>query len=285
VLLGARLNAPSTELAAFAETRPPLPTPGAGPVVERRTPAAVDEKAPEPRHTPPRRAQPPGVVPEEEYPESYGEPVSGSLSSPVVEAPVAPAGPAEWERLAEAADFPGAKAAVEREGGFGQALGRASASQLMVLADIARAVGSREQAMRALRRVLSAYDSTPEAPIAAWTLGNLLEQAGDRLGAADAYATYRRLSPAGDFAEDAAARQVDAALAQGNLELAGRAVDEYAQNFPKGKRLAELRRRLLALSAPEDASAASRTEPEEDEDASEPGADAPASPPVPRHAH
>ena len=41
--------------------------------------------------------------------------------------------------------------------------------------------------MRALRRVLEAYVSAPEAPIAAWTLGNLLEQSGDRAGAADAY--------------------------------------------------------------------------------------------------
>jgi hypothetical protein len=132
--------------------------------------------------------------------------------------------------------------------------------------------------MLALKRVLAAYVSAPEAPIAAWSLANLLDQSGDRAGAADAYATYRRLSPTGDFAEDAAARQVDVAFAQGNLELAGRAVDEYAQNFPKSKRLGELRKRLAALAAPSDATSA---EPEEEDDANEPGAEVPAVPPTP----
>jgi hypothetical protein len=102
----------------------------------------------------------------------------------------------------------------------------------------------------------------------------LLEQAGDRSGAAAAYATYRRLSPTGDFAEDAAARQVDAALSQGNLELGNRAMEEYAQNFPKGRRLAELRKRLNALGAAPDAGVQPETD--DDEDPTEPSVDAPA---------
>jgi hypothetical protein len=104
-------------------------------------------------------------------------------------------------------------------------------------------------------------------------LGNLLDQLGDRAGAADAYATYRRLSPTGDFAEDAAARQVDAALSQGNLELGRRALEEYAENFPKGRRLAELRKRLSALEAPPDAAAATSTDADDEDDGAEPGAD------------
>ena len=143
------------------------------------------------------------------------------------------------------------------------------------------------EATKALRRVLSSYVSAPEAPLAAWTLGNLLEQAGDRAGAAEAYATYRRLSPTGDFAEDAAARQVDAALSQGNLELGRRAMEEYAENFPKGRRLAELRKRLASLEAPLAGAAADPNlagaqpgEPAEpdDDDAVEPRGDAPAAP-------
>jgi hypothetical protein len=213
----------------------------------------------------------------EDYPETYGEPAAAPLSEP---APVV-AGPAEWERLAESSDFQGARASIDANGGFNQAIGRASASQLLVLADVARASGSREQAMLALRRVLTAYVSAPEAPIAAWTLGNLLDQSGDRVGAADAYATYRRLSPTGDFAEDAAARQVDVAFSQGNLELAGRAVDEYAQNFPKGRRLAELRKRLQAMAAPAAEASSAVSDSEEDDEAAEPGAEAPADAPVP----
>jgi hypothetical protein len=92
------------------------------------------------------------------------------------------------------------------------------------------------------------------------------------------------LSPAGDFAEDAAARQVDAALSQGNLELGRRAMEEYAQNFPTGRRLAELRKRLVALEAPAaDGSASPAPEPEDssEDDSAEPSADAPGTSPAP----
>ncbi len=277
VMVGVRAAAPVMEPAAFAEPRPPLPTPGAAPVVERHAPAAERNDTPTPKHARPAPVPPLDEVAPEVYPEGYGEPVS----MPAVESAPVTVAPAAWEGLAEAGDFRAAKDALDREGGFAVALGRASASQLMVLADIARGVGSREQAISALRRVLSAHVSAPEAPIAAWTLGNLLDQSGDGPGAADAYATYRRLSPTGDFAEDAAARQVDVAFSQGNLELATRAVDEYSRNFPKSKRLGGLRNRLAALAAPADASGATGTEPEEEEDSSEPGADAPAEPPKP----
>lgn len=281
VMVGARWNAPVAEMSAVAEPRPLPAMPGAGPVREPRAPAAEQKDAPEPKPARPQRPPRADLVADEVYPEVYGEPAA-TLSASASDSAAAPAGPAEWERLAEASDFTAAKVALEREGGFQPAVGRASASQLMVLADIARAVGSREQAMLALKRVLLAYAAAPEAPIAAWTLGNLLEQAGDRVGAAEAYATYRRLSPAGDFAEDAAARQVDAALSQGNLELASRAVEEYAQNFPKGRRLAELRKRLLSLAAPADAPS-DGAEPEEDDEALEPGAQVAAPPPASEH--
>ena len=273
VALGARLHAPAAELAAVAEPRSALPTPGAGPAAEPGTPAAEQHAAPTQKRARARRPLPTGVA-AAEYVETYDEPVGVVVNEP---APVS--GAPEWETLAESGDFHAAKAALERQGGFQRASERASASQLLVLADIARASGGRDEAAQALRRVLSAYLSAPEAPLAAWTLGNLLEQAGDRAGAAEAYAAYRRLSPTGDFAEDAAARQVDAALSQGNLELGTRAMEEYAQNFPKGRRLAELRNRLNALAAPADAAAPGSSEPEDD-DATEPSADAPAAPPA-----
>jgi TolA-binding protein len=274
VFVGVRLNArPASELAAVAEPRPALPAPGAAVVPERQAVAEKRADAPAPKHARPARVLPAEEELVEQYPETYGEPA-------VASEPLVAAGPAEWEVLAETGDFKSAKDALDHEGGFERVLVRASASQLLVLADITRASGGRDQAAQALKRVLSAYDSAPEAPIAAWTLGNLLDQAGDKAGAAEAYATYRRLSPTGDFAEDAAARQVDAALSQGNVELGTRALEEYAQNFPKGRRLAELRKRLAALSAPADASSPAATEPEEDDEAVEPGAEAPTKSPA-----
>jgi hypothetical protein len=280
VLVGTRLHAPPAEVAAVAEPPAALPVPGAGPALEPEAPVATRESAPARKRTQAPRVSATGEVATESYPESYGDPPGLVPSEPISVVEFA-----EWERLAEAGDFRAAKLALDQSGGFESAAQRASASQLLVLADIARAAGSRDQASQALRRVLSTYVSAPEAPLAAWTLGNLLEQAGDKAGAAAAYATYRRLSPTGDFAEDAAARQVDAALSQGNLELGRRALEEYAQNFPKGRRVAELRKRLAALEAPTNAAASAPGETDVDDDGAEPAADAPEAPPVTPREH
>jgi hypothetical protein len=159
-----------------------------------------------------------------------------------------PAPAPEWQHLVEIGDFPGARRALDQQGGFDVAIAHASPAELMSLVDIARASGERGQAASALRQVL-AHPEAPEAPLAAWTLGNLLDQAGDEPGAAQAFALYRRLSPAGDFAEDAAARQIDVALADGNAELVRQLVEDYAQDFPQGRRRSEFRRAEQALVA------------------------------------
>ncbi len=155
----------------------------------------------------------------------------------------------EWQQKADAGEFKAARAALERAGGWDAAVGGASPDQLMTLVDVARASGEREPAVRALRRLLNGYADAPEAPLAAWTLGNLLEQGGDLSGAAEAYALYRRLSPTGDFAEDAAAREVDVALSAGNYEAALQLVEQYAKDFPAGRRLQEFREELQKLEA------------------------------------
>lgn len=161
---------------------------------------------------------------------------------------VPPTEPPAWQRQADLGDFSAARATLERAGGFGSAISTASPDQLMTLVDVARSTGEREHAVRALRRLLDSFAGAPEAPLAAWTLGNLLEQGGDRLGSANAYALYRRLSPTGDFAEDAAAREVDVALSEGNHELATQLVEQYQRDFPNGHRLAELREDLKKFS-------------------------------------
>jgi hypothetical protein len=275
VLVGVKLQSPVVEIAARPEPAR-LPTAPAGAPREPEAPQAQPEERTPEKHPRAHRGVPVADAGSEFLPETYGEPSGLVASEP---APVVVAESAEWEKLAEAGDTRAAKEAIERSGGFQQAVSRASAGQLLVLADIARGTGNREQAAQALRRVLAAYVSAPEAPVAAWTLGNLLEQAGDRAGADVAYATYRRLSPTGDFAEDAAARQVDVALSQGNLELGSRQLDEYAQNFPKGRHLAELRKRLAELSAPPSSAPATPTDTDDDDDSAEPSTDAPASPP------
>jgi hypothetical protein len=179
----------------------------------------------------------------------HAEDGPGAAAAPIPFPSASTAGPPEWQSLAELGDLAGAYASLEREGGFEAALSGASAETLMTLVDMARATGSRDHAVAALRRLLSAHPSAPEAPVAAWTLGNLLEQNGERAGASEAFALYRRLSPTGDFAEDAAARQVEAAVSEGDLELARRLVDQYAKDFPHGRRVLELREELSKAEA------------------------------------
>lgn len=209
-------------------------------------PAAAQESPPSITDTPPARvgrarsAPSVGVQVEQE---------SHSVEPPAPYTTAAPAQPPEWQQKADVGDFVGARAALERAGGWDVALAGASPDQLMTLVDLGRATSERSQAIRALRRLLDAFPGAPEAPLAAWTLGNQLEQAGDHAGAAEAYALYRRLSPTGDFAEDAAARQADAALAQGDTERASELIEQYAKDFPNGRRLAELREELAKLNA------------------------------------
>jgi hypothetical protein len=263
VFVGASFIRPQALPVVQAEPRPQS-LPAAGPVTTKNTAlpeASLPEAKASPSHS--RRSARHSALPAE--PRSYGS----SDSSPYAAPSQAPA--PEWQRLVEIGDFPGARRALDRQGGFDVAMAHASPSELMSLVDIARASGERGQAISALRQVL-AHAEAPEASLAAWTLGNLLDQAGDQPGAAQAFALYRRLSPTGDFAEDAAARQVDVALREGNLELVTQLVDDYARDFPHGRRLSEFRRAERALRGPDrDAGAKSEAvhdEPEDDSDES-----------------
>lgn len=236
VFVGARWVHPDNAPLASAERPAPIET-------------ATGQQAPRllPAGPPNVRARPTPV----HHPRSTTSP---QLAAPLAKLapPVTSAAPAtttpEWERLAEAGDFEAARTALNAQGGFESVLGAASASQLMTLVDIARSSGSRERAIAALRRVVENFRSAPEAPLAAWTLGNLLDQGGDEAGAAAAYALYRRLSPGGDFAEDALAREIDSALTLGNLELSARLIAQYENEFPNGRSLEEFRAELARRS-------------------------------------
>jgi len=282
VLVGARFVRP--QALPFVQAEPRLqPVPAAAPVPTKNT-AEPEASLPENKalHTHARRSA--------RLSSSPAEPLGYGSLDPSPHAQPAQAPAPEWQRLVEIGDFPGARRALERLGGFDVAMAHASPSELMSLVDIARALGERGQAISALRQVL-AHAEAPEAPLAAWTLGNLLEQAGDQPGAAQAFALYRRLSPTGDFAEDAAARQVDVALREGNLELVTQLVDDYARDFPHGRRLSEFRRAERALQAQgQDAGTKPEAVHDESEDESEeshapPSTEPASSSPVPSEAH
>ena len=59
--------------------------------------------------------------------------------------------------------------------------------------------------------------------------------------AAAAFATARGLAPAGPFAEDALAREVEAWAAANDRGSARRRAREYVRSYPRGRRLTEVR--------------------------------------------
>ena len=273
LFVGARFVRPQALPFVQAEPRP-QPMPAAAPVAAKNT-AEPEALLPEVKVSHSRGRRSARLSASSAEPLGYG-PLEATPHAAPSQAPVA-----EWQRLVEIGDFPGAKRALDRQGGFDVAMAHASPSELMSLVDIARASGERGQAISALRQVL-AHAEAPEAPLAAWTLGNLLDQAGDQPGAAQAFALYRRLSPAGDFAEDAAARQVDVALREGNLELVTQLASDYARDFPHGRRLSEFRRAERALgSRDQDAGAKSEAVRDEPDDESEEGHAPPGAVPQP----
>jgi TolA-binding protein len=166
--------------------------------------------------------------------------------------PAAPAltMPAEWQRLADEGEYARAFSALDAVGGFDAALHDASADQLMALVDVARATGQRDRAIVALRRIVSEHGADPNAPVAAWMLGSELAKARDLAAAEQAFAMYRALSPNGDFAEDALARQIDMAAGQGNLEHAKKLAGQYLKEFPNGPRSADIQARIEQWAAP-----------------------------------
>ena len=273
VFVGARWVKPDAAPLASAE-RPALLEPVNEPQAANPTPASVATARPR-TVTPHRRSV--AVAP-----------VPGIASAPKLVAPtpttVLPSAPPEWERLAEAGDFVAARAALDAAGGFDAVVRTASAAELMTLVDMARASGSRERAVAALRRVVGVFRAAPEAPLAAWTLGNILDQAGDETGASEAYALYRRLSPGGDFAEDALAREVDAALSQGNLELSARLIAQYENEFPNGRSLEEFRSEFARRSERAQGAPASEGTAAGDPEAAA-GADAPRAEGAPAKSH
>lgn len=172
-----------------------------------------------------------------------------------------------WLALAERGDFAGAFQLLDESGGFDSVLQRGSAEELMTLVDVARYVGNQGRAIQALRVVTERHQGDANAPLAAMMLGNLLSRAGDQTGAAAAFALNRRLSPGGDFAEDALVREFDMAVAAVDLPTVLRLSSQYEQEFPQGRHQKELRAEVARLRQ-----AAPAAEPTENAGASDDGA-------------
>jgi hypothetical protein len=239
----------------------PLSAEPAGAVEPGPPPEAPFPAMAEPQHAPDKTRKPRAVVSQVTEPaveaeeEAPAPPVA--LPAPAVAPVPSTGGLPEWQRLGNLGEYGAAWRALDLDGGFDFAFARATPEQLLALNDIARWNNQRGRAIQALRRILDQYPGSEFAPIAAFTLGNMLDAAGDRKGANEAFAMYRRLSPKGEFAEDTLARQIDAAIERGDLPLARKLADQYATDFPSGRRLGEIKKQLARLSGNEPGGSAS----------------------------
>jgi len=222
------LPAVGAEPAEAPRPAPPLVTP----TPSSSSRAEDTPRAHQARHVASRR---PDVAP-------HIDPQEAPVAAPVETA--VSNGPPTWQRLADEGQYAQALVSLEANGGFDAALVDATADQLMSLVDVARATGQRQRAITALRRIVSEHGADPNAPVAAWMLGNELAKGRDFAGAEQAFAMYRALSPNGDFAEDALARQVDMAAEQGNRDHARRLAEQYLKEFPDGPRTADIQAEL-----------------------------------------
>ena len=114
---------------------------------------------------------------------------------------------------------------------------------LMLAADAARFSNHPAQATRFLERVTREHPQSSVASLAAFTLGRIyLSQVGQPAKAADAFALARKLAPAGSLAEDALAREVEAAQVAGQPTRARDLAEQYLRRYPNGRRLTSVRK-------------------------------------------
>lgn len=146
----------------------------------------------------------------------------------------APTGPtlSPWRPLAERGQYDEAHAALKKAGPNAV---RDDAADLLLAADVARLGGYPAEALPYLERVVRAHASDPRSGLAAFTLGRvLLDELGRPGEAADAFARAR--AAGGPLAEDALAREVEAASRAGDVTRSQELAREYQTRYPKGRR-------------------------------------------------
>jgi transmembrane sensor len=115
--------------------------------------------------------------------------------------------------------------------------------ELLLAADTARLSGHPSAALPFLKQVIEGHSQDSRAPLAAFTLGGLLmQQLGQPREAEAAYARARALSLNSSLAEDALARQVEAAHRAGDASRARALAEEYLARYPSGRRVHAVQR-------------------------------------------
>jgi ferric-dicitrate binding protein FerR (iron transport regulator) len=143
-------------------------------------------------------------------------------------------GPAvsSWRPLAEKGQYDEAHTALKKAGPDAV---RDETGDLLLAADVARLGGYPAEAVPYLTRVVRAHSRDPRSGLASFTLGRvLLDELGRPGEAADAFARAR--AAGGPLAEDALAREVEAASRAGDITRSRELAREYQALYPKGRR-------------------------------------------------
>ncbi len=167
---------------------------------------------------------------------------SASSAAPAASASGSADGGGSRRRFLEHAsrgEYPEAYSVLERAP---EIVGNAS-EDLMLAADAARFSNHPAQATHFLERMTREHPQDSVAPLAAFTLGRIyLSQLGQPAKAADAFALSLRLAPSGSLAEDALAREVEAAELAGQQSRAHDLAEQYLRRYPSGRRLSSVRK-------------------------------------------
>jgi transmembrane sensor len=144
-----------------------------------------------------------------------------------------------WRDLAQEGQFERAYGALHEAG----AEVTEDPEDLLLRADVARLSHHPAEALGPLTRFLARYADDPRAPLAAFTLGRvLLDDLGRPRDAAAAFRRAQELAPAGEMAQDALAREVEAWSRAGDEGAARERATAYLARYPQGRRLRSVRR-------------------------------------------
>ncbi len=140
----------------------------------------------------------------------------------------------DWRLLAASAKYPAALAAAEKEG-FSGLCDLGSASDVLMLGDIARFAGSGVRAREAYLAVRRRFPGVSAASSAAFALGRLsFDQSKAYAEAATWFDTCLREAPAGSYAREALGRLMEARQRSGDAEGAKAAAQRYLGLYPEG---------------------------------------------------
>jgi transmembrane sensor len=143
-----------------------------------------------------------------------------------------PSSPTSWRLLAKSGRYDEAHAALKKAGPNAV---RDETADLLLAADTARLGGYPAGAVPYLERVVRTHAGDPRSSLASFTLGRvLLDELGRPAEAAEAFARAR--GAGGPLAEDALAREVEAASRAGDVNRSHTLAREYQRLYPSGRR-------------------------------------------------